>query len=74
MRNLSCKREIHADDRRTQMKRKYTVTFKVIASEYNRDSINDYEFYLKDLLNKAVLPALNLELVPLTFEVKKARN
>jgi hypothetical protein len=56
------------------MKRKYTVTFKVIASEYNSDSINDYEFYLKDLLNKAVLPALNLELVPLTFEVKKARN
>ena len=54
--------------------KKYTVTFKVTASEFNSDNLADYEFYLKDLLNKAVLPALNLELVPLTFEVKKARN
>jgi hypothetical protein len=54
--------------------KKYTVSFKVIASEFNSDSIEDYEYYLKDLLNKAVFPTLNLELVPLTFEVKKARK
>jgi hypothetical protein len=54
--------------------KKYTVTFQVTASEYNSDSLEDYEYYLKDLLNKAVFPALNLELVPLTFTVKKARN
>jgi hypothetical protein len=54
--------------------KKYTVTFQVTASEYNSDSLEDYEYYLKDLLNKAVFPALNLELVPLTFTVKKARK
>ena len=54
--------------------KKYTVTFQVTASEYNSDSLEDYEYYLKDLINKAVFPALNLELVPLTFTVKKARK
>ena len=54
--------------------KKYTVTFKVTASEFNSDSLEDLEYYLKDLLNKAVFPALNLELVPLSFEVKKARG
>jgi hypothetical protein len=34
----------------------------------------EVEIYLKDLLQKAVLPALNLELVPLSLEVKKARK
>ena len=52
----------------------YTVSFKVTASEYNSDSLEDLEYYLKDLLNKAVFPALNLELVPLTFTVKRARG
>ena len=34
----------------------------------------EVEIYLKDLLQKAVLPALNLDLVPLSLEVKKARK
>jgi hypothetical protein len=34
----------------------------------------EVEIYFKDLLQKAVLPALNLELVPLSLEVKKARK
>lgn len=54
--------------------KKFTVTFQVEQS-LDRDIItNGQAIGLEDLIKTAVLPALNLELIPLTFEVKKARN
>jgi hypothetical protein len=57
---------------------KYTVNFKVNCDDY---LIADKELFfqgleadLKDLIKVSVLPALNLDLVPLTFEVRKARS
>ena len=52
--------------------KKYSVQFKVVSE--SNVSIEDVEYYLKDLINKSVLPALNLELVPLTFDVKVSRK
>lgn len=54
------------------MSQKYTVTFKIESN--SQETAQEIEFYLKDLISSSVLPALNLELFPLTFEVKKARN
>jgi hypothetical protein len=34
----------------------------------------EVEIYFKDLVQNVLLPALNLELVPLSLEVKKARK
>ena len=52
----------------------YTVTFKVQHS-LDRDIItNGQAIGLEDLIKTAVLPSLNLELVPVTFEVKRARG
>jgi hypothetical protein len=51
---------------------KYTVTFQINKYEESTPAIVESE--LKDLLNSAVLPALNSELVPLTFTVRKARS
>lgn len=56
---------------------KYTVKFK-IDTEYryigkNLSDAEILEIELKDLIEVAVLPTLNLQLIPLTFEVKKAR-
>lgn len=57
---------------------KYTVSFKVNCDDYlianEKDFFNGLELDIKDLIQVAVLPTLNLELVPLTFEVKRARN
>jgi hypothetical protein len=50
---------------------KYTVSFKVDAFLVDPTTL---ETAIEDLIKVAVLPTLNLELVPLTFEVKKARN
>ena len=55
-------------------KNKYTVRFQVELDSSNIYKIEMMEFDLKDLIQSAVLPALNLELIPLTFEVKKARS
>jgi len=54
--------------------KKYTVTFKVsdIAGQYG-DNLT-LEVYLKDLLVNCTLPALGLEIVPLTIEVKNTRK
>ena len=46
---------------------KHSISFQVEGYELN-------EFALMDLIRTAVLPALSLELVPVTFEVKKARK
>ena len=46
---------------------KYTVSFKVEGYELD-------QYRLEDLLKVAVLPTLDLELVPVSFEVKKARK
>jgi hypothetical protein len=34
----------------------------------------EVEIYFKDLVQNVLLPALNLDLVPLSLEVKKARK
>lgn len=47
--------------------KKLTIRFQVTTPEH----IN-FEYFLKDLLNVSVLPALNAELVPLSLEVKNA--
>jgi hypothetical protein len=62
---------------------KYTVSFKV-ETEFHYQLKGDgakrfsdaevLEIELKDLIQTSVLPALDLNLVPLTFTVKKARN
>lgn len=57
---------------------KYTVSFKVNCDDYliadEKDFYNGLEGDLLDLIKVAVLPTLNLDLVPLTFEVKRARR
>ena len=51
----------------------YTVTFKVVKYDHEVSAPVMLEVELKDLLKSSVLPALNAELVPLTFDVKNAR-
>lgn len=53
---------------------KYTVKFKVNLDNLNKNDAEILEYHLQDLLVKSVLPALNLDLVPLTLEVRKARS
>jgi hypothetical protein len=60
---------------------KYTVSFKVdsefhyqLNGNKNLSDAEVLEIELKDLIQTSVLPALDLQLVPLTFTVKKARN
>jgi hypothetical protein len=53
---------------------KYTISLQVTEADFIHTTVFDLEFYFKDLLQKAVLPALNLDLVPLSLEVKKARK
>jgi hypothetical protein len=62
---------------------KYTVTFK-IETDFHYQLRSDkakrfsdaevLEIELNDLIKTIVLPALDLTLIPLTFEVKKARK
>lgn len=63
------------NERVETMNQNYKVTFKIkdISTNIADDSV-DLEIYLKDLLVNSVLPALGMELVPLTLEVKKARK
>lgn len=57
------------------MNQKYSVTFRIKDISTNiADDSYDLELYLKDLLENSVLPALGMEMVPLTLEVKKARK
>ena len=51
---------------------KYTIKFQVSHTDNLTPEL--FEIYLKDLLNSAVLPTLNAELIPLSLEVKKARG
>jgi hypothetical protein len=51
--------------------KKISVKFQVLVSE---TEVTNFEYFLQDLLNTSVLPALSAELVPLTLEVKKARG
>jgi hypothetical protein len=50
---------------------KYTVTFQVETEEA---MTNGQVISIEDLIEVAVLPTVKLGLVPLTFEVKKARK
>ena len=56
------------------MNKVYTIRLQVRESDFTDSNAEDVEYYFKDLLDKAVLPALNLSLVPLSLEVKKARK
>ena len=56
------------------MSKKYTITFKVSDLTNIQDDETGLEIYFKDLLVTSILPALGMELVPLTLEVKKARK
>ena len=55
---------------------KVTVRFQIELNPYGGEeaTLQSVETYLLDLLKKAVFPALNVELVPLSYEVKKARK
>ena len=48
-----------------------SVKFQVLVNE--NEAVN-FEYFLQDLLKTSVFPALSAQLVPLTLEVKKARN
>ena len=52
--------------------KKLSISFKVEVED--SEPLLNYEWYLKDLLETAVLPALSSNLVPLTLTVKNARN
>jgi hypothetical protein len=52
----------------------FTIRLQVREADFINTTAEEVEIYFKDLLKKAVLPALNLELVPLSLEVKKARK
>jgi hypothetical protein len=54
--------------------KKATVKFQVEINDFNEYTADSLEAALRDLLKKAVLPALNVELVPLSLDVKKARS
>jgi hypothetical protein len=53
------------------MSKKISVKFQLLVEE---NEVINFEYFLQDLLQSSVLPALSAELVPLTLEVKKARN
>jgi hypothetical protein len=53
---------------------KYSITLKVQELPFLYTTKEDLEYYLNDLLVSSVLPTLNLKMVPLTLEVKKARK
>jgi hypothetical protein len=52
----------------------FTIRLQVREADFINTTAEEVETYFKDLLQKAVLPALNLDLVPLSLEVKKARK
>jgi len=55
---------------------KFTVTFQVESAD-RQDialALRVLENELKDSLNVAVLPVLDLELVPLSFTIRKSRR
>lgn len=53
------------------MARKYKVTFDIYVDE---NETTNLEYFLQDLLQKSVLPALSAELVPLSMYVTKKRS
>ena len=56
---------------------KMKVTFEVkTTNEFNYDTgdIYTFEHYLKDLLDKSILPALSVQMIPLTLNVTKKRG
>jgi hypothetical protein len=74
LRGLPYKREIHAKTGEKKMGQKYSITFKVSDLTSIKNDEVDLENYFYDLLKNITLPALGMELVPLTLEVKKARK
>lgn len=74
MRPLVYEREIHAQTGEKKMGQKYTITFKVSDLTNIKSDEAGLENYFYDLLKNITLPALGMELVPLTLEVKKARK
>ena len=54
--------------------KRYTITLKVSDPYDLHEGAQDLEVKVGDLLRKAVLPALNLDEVALSLEVKRSRN
>ena len=54
--------------------KKYTVTFQIEKEDHEAVAPVMVEWELKDLLTSSILPAINAQLVPLSFTVKNARN
>ena len=54
--------------------RELTVKFRVRVYNNNPTTNEEIHIYLKDLLESSVLPALDVELVPLSFDVTKRRG
>jgi hypothetical protein len=54
--------------------KKYTVTFQIEKEDHEATAPVMVEWELKDLLQVSVLPAINAQLVPLSFTVKNARG
>lgn len=52
--------------------KKMTVRFQVETTD--QTEMDWFEIYLNDLLKNTVFPTLKVEMVPLSLEVKKARN
>jgi hypothetical protein len=59
---------------KVKMNQKFSISFQVTEANFIHTTPEDLEYYLKDLLTKSVLPALNLDLVYSSFEAKKARK
>ena len=50
--------------------KKLSIKFQVVVSD---DDVQNFEYYLKDLLETSVLPALSAELRPLSLSVVKSK-
>ena len=57
------------------MSQKVTVRFQAeIDNSLGDGEVTNFEYFLKDLLKTAVMPALNAEIIIGSLEVKKARE
>ena len=72
--DLPCKREIHTYERHRKVHQMKTYSIALRVKTSDPASIQTIEFHLQDLLESSILPALNLELIPLTLTVKNARG
>lgn len=53
--------------------KRYTVTFRIEIKDAP-ESVDLLRYEMQDLIEVAVLPALGVELVPVSFEIKGAKK